>query len=296
MEENKPAHEKLFDEISLKLNELSGRDDQILPHQQKLEKMQTQLKKFHHELQDTQDEFRQKLRSLEGVQFTQHELNSQLKSLNDQLNQERAINNKLNADLAKSLEISLQLQLEIQGVKARTVQIQNEEKRYSQSLSDKLKATQNDLELTMALKDELSLELSKAKASYQKDQENLEAQKSEILHAVEEKDAMIEKLNQEIESLSQSLNEIEESGIQQNSAIKNLMTVAENKIVELKMALDKKEIESQGYYSHLQQALTQASLLRQENQNLKDYIQKVNLLLQQQHSLQNQLKAPDAEA
>lgn len=295
MEENKPVHEKLFDEISLKLNELSHKDDQILPHQQKLEKMQTQLKKFHHELQDTQDEFRQKLRSLEGVQFNQHEISGQLKTLNDQLNQERTINTKLNADLAKSLEISLQLQLEIQGIKARTVQIQNEEKRYSQSLSDKLKAVQNDLELTMALKDELALELSKAKSSYQKDNENLEAQKSELMHAIEEKDAMIEKLNHEIESLSQSLNEIEESGVQQNSAIKNLMTVAENKIVELKMALDKKEIESQGYYSHLQQALTQASLLRQENQNLKDYIQKVNLYLQQQHSLQNQLKAPEAE-
>ena len=296
MEENKPVHEKLFDEISLKLNELSHKDDQILPHQQKLEKMQTQLKKFHHELQDTQDEFRQKLRSLEGVQFNQHEMSSQLKNLNEQLNQERTINTKLNADLAKSLEISLQLQLEIQGVKARTVQIQNEEKRYSQSLNEKLKTVQNELELAMALKDELTLELSKAKSSFQKDQENLDAQKAELLHAIEEKDSMIEKLSHEIESLSQSLNEIEESGVQQNSAIKNLMTVAENKIVELKMALDKKEIESQGYYSHLQQALTQASLLRQENQNLKDYIQKVNLYLQQQHSLQNQLKAPGAEA
>jgi regulator of replication initiation timing len=57
--------------------------------------------------------------------------------------------------------------------------------------------------------------------------------------------------------------------------------VAEKKIVELKMGLDKKMAEAQDYYSHLQQALSQVSILRQENSALKDYISKLTNLHQQ---------------
>jgi hypothetical protein len=88
--------------------------------------------------------------------------------------------------------------------------------------------------------------------------------------------------------MSQSLNDIELASNNQGEAMKNLMTVAENKIVELKLAFDKKAIESQDYYQHLQQAMTQQNILKQENQNLKEYINKMNLYIQQQQQLQQQ--------
>ena len=284
MTEHRPEHEKLFDEISHKLNELSLREEIVQPQQQKLERMQIQMKKFHSELQGSQDELKQKIRSLENVHVAQTELNQQLKAISDQLQQERMINNKLNADLAKSLEISLQLQLEIQGLKARSQQSQNEEKKYSHSLLEKLKFIQNELELSNALKEELSIELAKAKSSYQRESEQWQKENAELTQLTRDNQFTIEKMGQEIESLSHSLGDIEDSAMDQNDAMKNLMTVAENKIVELKMAFDKKNIESQDYYNHLQQALTQASLSKQENLSLKDYIQKVNIFLQQQQT------------
>ncbi len=282
MHDHIPDHEKLFDEISHKLSELSHREDQILPHQQKLDRMQTQIRKFHSELQDTQDEFRNKIRSLENVTISQNEVNQKMKVITDQLNQERNLNTKLNADLAKSLEISLQLQLEIQGLKARAMQTQNEEKKFSHSLGEKLRNAQKDLELVTVIKDELAIEFEKAKNNFSIELHEAKNRQDNLEQVIMEKNQMIEKLNCEIESLSQSLNEIEEGAIQQNEAMKNLMTVAENKIVEMKLALDKKNIETQDYYSHLQQALTQLGMLKHENANLKDYIHKVNTYLQQQ--------------
>lgn len=284
MQENTPDHEKLFDEISHKLSELSHREDQILPHQQKLDRMQTQIRKFHSELQETQDEFRNKIRSLENVSISQNEVNQKMKAFTDQLNQERSLNTKLNADLAKSLEISLQLQLEIQGLKARALQSQNEEKKFSHSLSEKLRAAQKDLELAIVVKDELAIEFEKAKNNFSIENQEAIRRQEGLEDVINEKNQMIEKLNNEIGSLSESLNEIEKGAIQQNEAMKNLMTVAENKIVEMKLALDKKSIESQDYYGHLQQALTQLGMLKQENSSLKDYIHKVNSYLQQQQN------------
>ncbi|MEK6773765.1 MAG: hypothetical protein AABY64_07485 [Bdellovibrionota bacterium] len=281
-----PEHEKLFDEISYKLSELSNRDEQVQPHQQKLEKMQHQIRKFHSELQDTQDEFRNKIRSLENVTISQNEVNQKMKTFTEQLNHERSLNTKLNGDLAKSLEISLQLQLEVQGLKSRSQHTYNEEKKYSQNLSEKLRATQKDLELVIVVKDELAIEFEKAKNNFAIEAQEAKNRQDTLENMVSEKNQMIANLNIEMESLSQSLNEIEHGALQQNEAMKNLMTVAENKIVEMKLALDKKNIETQDYYSHLQQALTQLGMLRSENSNLKDYIQKVNTYLQQQQNQQ----------
>jgi len=283
MQDKKPDHEKLFDEISYKLSELSHREE-IQPQQQKLEKMQTQIRKFHSELQDTQDEFRNKIRSLENVTVNQSEFNQQMKVMTEQLNQERNLNTKLNADLGKSLEISLQLQLEIQGLKARSNQMQNDEKKYSYSLNEKIRHLQQELELSTAFKDEMAIEFEKAKVKFSNENQEFKGRQSALESVVEEKNKNIAALNEEIESLSESLNEIEQAALQQNDAMKNLMSVAENKIVEMKLALDKKCLESQDYYNHLQQALTQAGMLKQENSNLKDYIQKVNVYLQQQQT------------
>ncbi len=288
-----PDHEKLFDEISSKLSELSHRDDLVQPHHQKLEKMQTQIRKFHSELQDTQDEFRNKIRTLENVSISQNEVNQKLKSMTEQLNNERSINTKLSADLAKSLEISLQLQLEVQGLKARAQQTHNEEKKYSQNLSEKLRLTQKDLELTVVVKDELAIEFEKAKNNFNFEMHESRQRQQMLENEITEKNNSIEKLNTEIESLSQSLNEIERGAIQQNEVMKNLMSVAENKIVEMKLALDKKGIETEDYYNHLQQALAQVALMKQENLNLKDYILKVNAYIQQ-HQQQQQVQSQAA--
>ncbi|MBL7544934.1 MAG: hypothetical protein JNL11_14040 [Bdellovibrionaceae bacterium] len=290
---NTPEHEKLFDEICNKLNELSHRDDVSLPQTNKIEKMQTQIKKFHSDLLDTQDEFRNKIKSLESLQVSKSENNTQLRLLTEQLQTERNLNTKLNADLVKSNEIALHLQLEMQGLKTRAQQIQNEERKYNIQLQEKIKNSQKDLELNEAVKEELSLELAKAKNQFQMDRTEWSSEKEKISSTVEElnqkmieKDSQIMALANQIEELQTSLNEIEEASHKQNENMKNLMTVAENKIVELKMGYDKKHIEAQDYYNHLQQGLTQINLLKQENANLKEYVTKVNHFLQQQQQMQ----------
>ena len=85
MNNTTPEHEKLFDEICNKLNELSHRDDISLPQTNKIEKMQTQIKKFHSDLLDTQDEFRNKIKTLENLQVSKSEHNTQLRLLTEQL-------------------------------------------------------------------------------------------------------------------------------------------------------------------------------------------------------------------
>jgi len=76
----------------------------------------------------------------------------------------------------------------------------------------------------------------------------------------------------------------EEHANMQSESMRQLTSTAERKLVELKLALDKKIIESNDYYSHLQQALTQIQILRQENTALKDYIQKLTQLHQGQNA------------
>lgn len=300
---NTQDHEKLFDEICSKLNELSHREDSLAPQSQKIERMQTQIRRFQDELQGAHEELRSKIRSIETMQIAQPDLNDQLKALSDQLQNERTINTKLNSDLAKSLELSLQLQLEIQSLKARAAQMQSEEKKYSLGLQEKLKLVSRDLELANALRDETVLELNKAKANFQNEHDrwelekktfeqqlnHLQSQKDDLLkanqdliEALTKKDLEITELTHQIENLSQSLNGIENSAQEQQNVLKNLMDVAENKIIEMKLALDKKTLEGQDYYGHLQQALTQVALLKQENLQLKDYINKVSVYFQTQ--------------
>lgn len=304
-----PEHEKLFDEICNKLNELSttNGEEGPAPTQPKYEQMQVQMKKFHSELKGTQEELREKIKSLENVSYGPETLDAQLQQLANQLVAERTNNAKLSGDLAKSLELSLQLQLEIQGLKARALQMQGEEKKYSQALFERNKILQRDLELNQALKEETTMELMKAKSAFIKEQELWEEQhkqfeseiqslKSERLFLQEkvqemegvivERDHVIQSLNEEIEKISTSFSEVEASAQQQNEVLKNLMNVAETKIVEMKLALDKKALEAQDYYSHLQQALTQLGVLRQENGALKEYVAKLNYYHQQAQQAQ----------
>ncbi|MNS85612.1 hypothetical protein D3C72_1194800 [compost metagenome] len=215
---------------------------------------------------------------------------------------ERLNNSKLSTDLAKSLELCLQLQLEIQGLKARAMQMQSEEKKYSQGLLEKSRILQRDLELNQALKDETGMELAKAKNAFSKEQSlweeqreqfeatimnlrkdnaDLESQVAEREQIIMTKDEEIASLHEEIQKISTSYNEVEASAAQQNDVLKNLMSVAETKIVEMKVALDKKSLEANDYYSHLQQALTQLGLMKQENVALKEYVTKLNYYHQQ---------------
>lgn len=308
-----PEHEKLFDEISNKLNELSHRYQDGVPgeeapsQQQKLERMQGQLKRFQTDMQGTNVDLLEKIKSLENVNFSQNEITGQLRQITEQLNHERMMNSKLSADLAKSLELCLQLQLEIQGLKARAMAIQTEEKKFSNSLIEKNRNLQRDLELTQVLKDEITMEMAKAKAAMQREQNSwaekeqqlqnniaeLNKEKAEMLASIEElngmmdeKDQQIQHLSQEFEKMSESLNEVEGSAHQQSDVLKNLMSVAESKIVEMKLALDKKHSEAADYYSHLQKALAQVSVLNQENITLKDYVTKLNYYHQQTQAIQ----------
>lgn len=309
-----PEHEKLFDEISNKLSELSQRYQDGTPledlppsHQQKLERMQGQLKRFQTDMQGTNEELLVKIKSLESVNYSQNDISGQMRQITEQLNNERMTNSKLGADLAKSLELCLQLQLEIQGLKARSMAVQTEDKKFSNSLIEKNRTLQRDLELTQVLKDEISMEMAKAKSAMQKEQAawiekdlqslnviaELNKEKAEMLIAIDElnavideKDQQIHNLSLEIEKMSSALNDLESSAHQQTEVLKNLMGVAESKIVEMKMALDKKQMEAADYYSHLQKALAQVGVLSQENVTLKDYVNKLNYYHQQAQALQ----------
>jgi chromosome segregation ATPase len=315
MNNSVPEHEKLFDEICNKLSELSTRNEaegssmneNLEASQPQYEKMQVQMKKFNNELQGTHEELREKIKTLENVSYGPETLDLQLKQLSEQVMAERMNNTKLSTDLAKSLELCLQLQLEIQGLKARSMQIQGEEKKYSQALLEKTRILQRDLELNQAIKDETGMELAKAKNAFSKEaalweeqreqfeatiqtlkQENLdlEGQLTEREEIITEKEAKITSLHEEIQKISTSYNEVEASAAQQKDVLKNLMTVAETKIVEMKVALDRKSLEANDYYSHLQQASTQAGVLKQENVALKEYVTKLNYYHQQAQQAQ----------
>lgn len=328
-----PEHEKIFDEISNKLSELSQRyQDGTTPEeapsqQQRLERMQDQLKKFRTDMQGNNNEMIEKIKSLENVNFSQNEITGQLRQITEQLNHERMTNSKLSADLAKSLELCLQLQLEIQGLKARSMAIQTEDKKFSNSLIEKNRILQRDLELAQALKGEMAMEMAKAKNAMQREHEvwreteqhlqnailELNKEKADMLTTIEElnammdeKDVQIATLSQEIENISAAFNDVENSAVQQSDVLKNLMTVAETKIVEMKLGLDKKHSEAADYYSHLQKALAQVNVLTQENLTLKDYVNKLNYyhqqtqamaaagFQQQQQQMQQQQQAPAA--
>ena len=84
----------------------------------------------------------------------------------------------------------------------------------------------------------------------------------------------------EAENLSETLKEYQVHSEKQNDLIRNISEVAEKKIIELKMTLDKKVLESQEYYGHLQTTLNQLNVLKQENAALKEYIAKIASLHQ----------------
>ncbi len=317
---NLPEHEKLFDEICGKLQELSQRKQEIFqeaalvprldgssdqfPAQraaqfsERLDKMQTHLRKSQEELKTAQQEIHDKIRSLDTLNFANNDLSREVKRLSEQLDQERINNSKLSTDLAKSLEMNLRLQFEIEEIRSKANQHLTEEKKHNQFLQDRVKSLSHELDLSQALCNETRLELAKAKEKFQlenqawaNERRNLQGEIDDQALNIEEKKNQIQSfrddINTKIEELQKSaeaLREYDTHTQQQHEMMKTLSDVAEKKMIELKLALDKRTIESQDYYSHLQQAMTQIHVLRQENGALKDYIAKLTALHQQRNT------------
>ncbi|MFN7454941.1 MAG: hypothetical protein ACK5RO_09810 [Pseudobdellovibrionaceae bacterium] len=285
-------HDRLFDEIAGKLNELSKYSDN--PPTDRFEKMQTQLKRSQDELRQAQAEIQERIRSMDSMNFTTDDLTREIRRISEQLDQERMNNSKLSTDLAKSLELNLKLQFEIEEVRSKAAQVLNEEKKHNQFLQDKIKNVSHELDLSQALCNETRLEFAKAKEKFHQENQTwanekrqLNEQLAEQISEIEQKTQSFEALKKDLETksselaqLSENLLEFEEQAFQQNEVMKKLTQVAEKKMIELKLALDKKTIEGQDYYSHLQQAMTQVNVLRQENAALKDYIAKLTALHQ----------------
>lgn len=313
---NLPEHERLFDEICGKLQELSGKksmtaidQDEIEAHEihlelaqhksnsysERMEKMQTNFKKSQEDLKSAQNEIHEKIKALDSMNFSGNDLSREVKRVSEQLDQERINNSKLSTDLAKSLEMNLRLQFEIEEIRSKANQHLTEEKKHNQFLQDRLKSNSHELELSQALCNETRLELAKAKEKFQMEQQNWSTEKrnlqSEIAdHAanLDEKKQQIQQFRDELtmkaeefQKAAETIKEYESHTQQQYEMMKTLSEVAEKKLIELKIALDKKTMESQDYYSHLQQAMTQIHVLRQENHALKDYIAKLSSLHQQ---------------
>lgn len=81
----------------------------------------------------------------------------------------------------------------------------------------------------------------------------------------------------ELKKISESLSQFETHSIRQNEIIEDLVKAAERKIIELKVALDKKTYEAKNYYNHMQQALSQVALLKEENAAIRNYIERNKL-------------------
>ena len=254
-----PEHEKIFNEICTKLNELSQVEDSKSAKDKvaQLEKMQNQIKSFQYDLMATHEDMQLKIHTLEQMTTSNSDLSERVQELTDLLNQERGINSKLSTDLAKSLDLSLRLQLEIQEIKSRSLQAQLEDrKQYLENFES------------------MKLKLIKEKSSVQE-------LNSELTVELKAKQSHIEDLTQKINDLEAGMHDLGESKIEQEDTIKHLVSVAENKIVELKLALDRKTSDLDNSQGQLNQMKIQTDLHKNENISLKDYINKMTVYQQQ---------------
>lgn len=256
---------------------------------ERLETMQTHLRRSQDELKTAQKEIQDKIDALNTLNFSNNDLSRELKRVSEQLEQERITNSKMSSDLAKSLEMNLRLQFEIEEARSKATQVINEEKKHNFSLQEKIKALTDELDLAQALAHENKIEIAKAKDRFHQDsgkwieeKNNLQGQIQDLKLKLEEKNSLLQDVqsdldlkNKELESLNACLDQYDAHSVKQEEMIKNLSDVAEKKLVELKMALDKKSSENTNYHSHLQQTMTQVHVLRQENAALKDYISKL---------------------
>lgn len=306
---NVPDTDRLFDEIAGKLNELSGNKPSETPSE-RFEKLQSQLKKSQEDWKQAQNQMQERMQNFEQFSNSQNELSQEMRRSASLLEQERQNNSKTSGDLAKALELNLKLQFDIEEVRTKASQLVAEERKHNQFLVEKNRNLSTELELSQAMNQEVRLELGKAREKFLQDQNHWTEEKNgyqtQMKHQAEEIElaavkadeqdqilhhrdieiaAKAEELNrqsEEIRALMDTLKGFEEHANMQSESMRQLTSTAERKLVELKLALDKKIIESNDYYSHLQQALAQIQILRQENGALKEYINKLAALHQSQ--------------
>ena len=254
-----PEHEKIFNEICTKLNELSQVEDHKSSKDKvaQLEKMQNQIKNFQYDLLATHEDMQLKIHTLQQMTTSNSDLSERMQELTDLLNQERTLNSKLSTDLAKSLDLSLKLQLEIQEIKSRALQAQLEDRKQYLDNFDSMK-----------------LKMAKENAA-------LLATNDELLSDLQSKEDHIEELTTKINDLENGMADLDCSKLEQEETIKHLVSVAENKIVELKLALDRKSADLENSEGHYNQVKIQVDLLKNENLSLKDYINKMTVYQQQ---------------
>ena len=254
-----PEHEKIFNEICNKLGELSQVEENKSSKDKvaQLEKMQNQIKNFQQDLLTTHEDMQFKIHTLQQMTTSNSDLSERMQELTDHLNQERTLNSKLSTDLAKSLDLSLKLQLEIQEIKSRSLQAQLEDRK---SYLDNFEA----MKLKMTRENQALL-----------------ATNEDLLNDLKSKEAHIADLTIKINDLENGMFELDNSKLEQEAAIKHLVAVAENKIVELKLALDRKSADLENSKGQLTQYKVQVDLHKSENVSLKDYINKMTAYQQQ---------------
>ena len=264
---NIPEHEKIFNEICHKLNELSQDEDQKNSKDRvgQLDKMQNQLKNFQIELVSNHEDMKHKIETLEKMTTSNSDLTLRVKELTDLLNQERAHNSKLSTDLARSLDLSLKLQLEIQEIKTKTIQAQMDDRK---QYLENYESIQFD---------------------FQKEKGRLLDMNQGLSNELKQKQENIAFLEGKINELETSMAEVEATSQEQAETIKHLMSVAENKIVELKLEGDRIQSELDNVRGQFQQSSTQTEILRKENTALKEYINKMTAFQQQIFAAQGQV-------
>lgn len=248
-----PEHEKIFNEICNKLNELTQVEENKSSKDRlsQLEKMQNQIKNFQYDLLSTHEDMQLKIQTLQQMTTSNSDLSVRVQELTELLNQERLHNSKLSTDLARSLDLSLKLQLEIQDIKTKALQAQIEER----------KILQDNLDV--------------AKNKMLREKNDLIHANDELMSELKTKETQIDELNQKINDLEAGMQDLDKTTIEQADTIKHLMAVAENKIVDLKLALDRSQNDLLNTNGELTQVKTQVDLLKQENYSLKDYINKM---------------------
>lgn len=256
---NIPEHEKIFNEICHKLNELSQDEDQKNSKDRvvQLDKMQNQLKNFQIELVSNHEDMKLKIETLEKMTTSNSDLTMKVKELTDLLNQERNHNSKLSTDLARSLDLSLKLQLEIQEIKTKAIQAQmDDRKQYLENYEN-------------------------IQFDFQKEKGRLLEMNQGLAGEIKQKQEQIQTLEGKINELEAGMMEVEGHSQEQAETIKHLMTVAENKIVELKLDSDRIQSELDNVRGQFEQSKTQTEILKKENIALKDYINKMTAFQQQ---------------
>lgn len=261
-----PEHDKIFNEICSKLNELSQVEENKSSRDRvtQLEKMHSQIKNFQFDLMATHEDMQSKIHTLQQMTTSNSDLTVRVQELTELLNQERGHNSKLSTDLARSLDLSLKLQLEIQEIKSRALQAQIEDRKIHQE----------------------NFESFKYKVSQEKNE--LYRTQEELFNQLKSKEAQIEMLNNKINDLEAGMGELDATTIEQGETIKHLMSVAENKIVELKLSLDRSQNDFLNASGELTQVKTQVELYKQENYSLKDYINKMTVYQKQMLAQQAQ--------